>query len=189
MTQAIPSKLGNGEWPAPQSVRYPNVYKTDLISGRPRLTVGPANQHVETLLSLAEIWGGHCYLLYVLLVPRRGEREPGRYQSPGPLSFEETARFCQRFAPFLQGDGRHHLWIGSTVNAGLLVYDQHEWIYAYGDVPGYIRVLQTKGFREGEINPPVPHSHSYNSIFDDDENELIAYWPWIHFPLEPGDEY
>ncbi len=91
-------------------------------------------------------------MLSVLLVPRQGERQPGRYQSPLPLSLEQVATFCRRFTPFLQGDGRHHLWIGSAVNAGLLIYDQHDWIWAYGDLPAYVRVLQERGFTEGECH-------------------------------------
>jgi hypothetical protein len=97
--------------------------------------------------------------------------------------------FCRRFASFLQGDGRHHLWIGSTVNAGLLIYDQHDWIWAYGDLPAYVRVLQSRGFAEGEVRLPVPHSHSYHAAFDAAEDELAGYWEWSHYSLQPGDEY
>jgi hypothetical protein len=92
------------------------------------------------------------------------------------------------FAPFLEGDGRHHLWIGSTINEGLLVYDHHQWICAYGDLPAYIVELQEHGFTEGEIELPAPHSHNYNAVFDEFEEEVAAYWPWRYFPLQPGDD-
>ena len=56
---------------------------------------------------------------------------------------------------------------GSSVGrCVLLIYDQHEWIWAYGDLPAYTRVLQGRGFTEGEVVLPVPHSHSYNAAFD-----------------------
>lgn len=189
MTDEIAPKLGAGEWHLKTPVRYPNIYAIEKTAGPERLIVGPAGDHVEVLLSLAETWRQDYYLLYVLLVPRQGKREPGRYQSPGPLSFEQVATFCRRFAPFLQGDGRHHLWVGSTVNTGLLIYDQHEWIWAYGDIPDYSRVLQARRFIEGEVILPVPHTHSYNACFDADEDELAGYWEWAHFPLQPGDEH
>ena len=188
MAEETSPKLGAGEWHFQTPVRYTNVYTVEQTAGPPRLLIGPADKHIEVLLSLAEVWRQDYYLLYVLLVPRLGKREPGRYQSPGPLSFDQVAAFCRRFAPFLQGDGRHHLWVGSTVNAGLLIYDQHEWIYAYGDLAAYIRVLQSQGFSEGEVNLPVPHSHNYNAAFDIAEDELVAYWEWSRFPLQPGDE-
>jgi hypothetical protein len=189
MTEATSPKLGAGEWNFQTPVRYPNVYSVERTSGPERLVIGPARDHLEVLLSLAEVWQQDYYLLYVLLVPRQGKREPGRYQSPGPLTFDQVATFCRKFSSFLQGDGRHHLWIGSTVNAGLLIYDQHEWIWAYGDLPAYTRTLQAKGFTEGEVSLPVPHSHNYNSEFDAAEDELVNYWEWTHFPLQPDDEY
>ena len=170
-------------------VRYPNVYSIEQTSGPPRLLIGPDTEHVEVLLSLAEVWQRDYYLLYVLLTPRLGKREPGRYQSPGPLSFEQIATFCRHFAPFLEGDGRHHLWVGSTSGAGLLIYDQHDWTWAYGDLPEYIDVLQSKGFADGEFELPVPLSHGFNAEFDDSEAELASYCEWTYFPLQPGDEY
>jgi hypothetical protein len=186
---ALLPKLGASDWELQTPVRYPNVYAVERTTQPERLIVGPASDHVDVLLSLAEVWRQDYYLLYVLLVPRQGKREPGRYQSPGPLSFDQVAAFCRRFAPFLQGDGRHHLWIGSTANAGLLIYDQHEWIWAYGDIPAYVRVLKARGLIEGEVVLPVPHAHAYNAAFDSAEDELAGYWEWSHFPLQPGDEY
>ncbi len=189
MAEALSPKLGAGEWELQMPVRYPNVYAVQKTTGPDRLIVGPAGDHVEVLLSLAELWRGDYYLLYVLLVPRQGKREPGRYQSPVPLSFDQVAAFCRQFAQFFQGDGRHHLLVGSTVNAGLLIYDQHEWIWAYGDIPGYTQVLHARGFTEGEVVLPVPHAHSYNAAFDAAEDELAGFWEWSHFPLQPDDEY
>jgi hypothetical protein len=181
-------KLGAGVWDVQTPVRYTDVWSVQKTTGPVRLLVAPAARHIEVLLSLAEVWREDYYLLYVLLVPRTGTRPPGRYQSPGPLSFEDVAAFCRRFAPFLEGDGRHHLWIGSTVDAGLLIYDQHDWIYAYGDVPAYVDVLRRRGFTEGRVQLPVPHSHNYHAAFDADEDELTACWDWIHSPLQAGDE-
>lgn len=184
-----PVKLGVGESTSETPVCYPDVWSEEQTTGPRRLLVGPASRHVEVLLSLAEVWRRDYYLLYVLVVPRLGKRAQGRYQSPGPLAFAEVAAFCRRFAPFLEGDGRHHLWIGSTAGAGLLVYDQHEWIYAYGDLLAYIDVLRQRGFAEGAVALPYPHSHHYHSSFDTEEDEVAAYWDWTHFPLQSGDEY
>jgi hypothetical protein len=141
------------------------------------------------LLSLAETWRKDYYLLYVLLAPRFGHRDPGRYQSRGPLSFDQVAAFCRRFRPFLEGDGRHHLWIGSTSGAGLLIYDHHDWIWGYGDLAAYIEVLKLRGFQEGHIELPFPHSHSYHTEFDAAEDAVAGYWEWSYFPLQHGDDY
>jgi len=188
MADKISPKLGTVGDGGQTPFRYPNVYAVEQTTGPPRLIVGPAGDHIETLLSLAEVWRRDYYLLYVLLVPRLGKRELGRYQSPGPLSFEQVAAFCRRFAPFLRGDGRHHLWAGSTVNAGLLIYDHHDWIWAYGDLSAYIQVLKAKRYAEGEIDLPAPHSHNFNSRFDAEEDAVGAYCKWSYFPLQPADE-
>lgn len=170
------------------AVRYPNVYVAEETTGPQRLRIGPASEPVEVLLSLAELWERDYFLLYVLIVPRGSAPEAGRYQSPGPLSFDDVAAFCRRFAPFLEGDARHHLWIGSTGQAGHLIYDHHEWIYAYGDLAGYEALLLERGFQQGEIELPVPHTHNFLQEFDADEEALMAYWPWAHCPLQPGDD-
>ena len=172
-----------------EPVRYSNVYCLESTTVAPRLVVGPAENHIELLLSLAQLWREQLGVLYVLLVPRLGKREPGRYQSPGPLDFEQVVAFCRRFREFFEGDGRHHVWIASASGPGLLVYDQHDWIYAYGDLPAYVQLLKSQGFVEGEIKPPSPHAHSYNESFDRSEDELMSYWQWKYFPLQDQDEY
>ena len=182
-------KLGFGHPDFRTPVLHPNVYSVEQTTGPGRLLIGASVDHIEILLSLAETWRKNYYLLYVLLVPRLGKREAGRYQSPGPLSFDQIAKFCRHFAPFFQGDGRHHFWIGSTDNSGLLIYDQHNWIYAYGDLEAYTRVLQSRGFTVGKIELPVPHSHGFNAEFDSAEDELAAYCNWTYFPLQPDDDY
>lgn len=169
-------------------IRYPDVYRIEPTTAAPRLIVGPAKNHVELLLSLAQLWREQFWVLYVLLVPRSGKREAGRYQSPGPLSFEGVAAFSRRFHRFFEGDARHHLWISSASGFGLLVYDQHNWIYAYGDLDTYIELLKSRGFVEGEINLPSPHAHYYNEHFDEAEDEVMDYWQWKYFPLQEQDE-
>jgi hypothetical protein len=169
-------------------VTYADIWSVERTTGPERLRVGPSGRSVEVLLSLAGSWGENYYLLYVLLVPRQGNREPGRYQSPGPLSFDQVKAFCQRFQRFLEGDGRHHLWIGSTEGDGLLVYDHHDWIWAYGDLAAYTEILNRRGFREGPIEIPVPHSHWYHPEYDAAEEEIAKYWEWSYFPLQPDDD-
>lgn len=53
---------------------------------------------------------------------------------------------------------------------------------------GYVRVLRSRGCREGEIDLPTPHSHGYNTEHDAAEDELASYCEWSSFPLEPDDD-
>lgn len=167
---------------------YPDVWERARTTGPDRLVVAPSRDHVGWLLRLARTWPGEFGLLYVLLVSRT-DREPGRYQAPRPLDFAELEAFLAEFGPFLSTDGRHHLWIASTRTDGLLVYDQHDVIYAYGPLDDYVGILRDAGLREGPVRFPAPHTHHYHAENDAAEAALLSRWEWIRTPLRPGDEW
>jgi hypothetical protein len=125
-------------------------------------------------------------VLYVLVVSRSGHTE-GRYQVPEPLSYEELELILYTFREFFEQDGRHHLWVSSASDEGFFVFDNHNVIYAYGDLDAYEAHLESAGFGQGTLDMPVPHSHHYHFQFDDAEDEVIGYWQWKKFPLQPQD--
>ncbi len=107
-------------------------------------------------------------MLYVLVV-LRDYGEPGRYQSPEPLSKLDLLEFLNRFEKFLESDGRHHLWVKSIGEPDLLVYDRHNLIYAYGSLEKFQAILTTEGLAETpSIKIPSPHVHYYNQKYDAD---------------------
>jgi hypothetical protein len=169
-------------------VRYGDVWVRQKTSGPERLAIAPSEKPLDVMRALAEAWQGGYFLLYVLLIPRREDHPAGRYQSPGPLSFAQVTEFCETFGAFLESDGRHHFWIGSVGDEGILVYDQHGVLYAYGDLPRYIDLLTARGFGEGEVRFPAPHRHHYHPANNAALEAMLAYWEWGYFPLQPGDE-
>jgi hypothetical protein len=131
---------------------YGDEYFEQPCGDRHRLVVGPSGDHVDLLIELAgELQGSPWFVLYVLLVPRQGNRQQGRYQSEPFESMAALASFLQSFRAFFEGDGRHHVWVGSGANDGLLVYDQHNVIFAYGPLDRFKAVLHARGFRESEF--------------------------------------
>src|SRR6185369_6908392 len=61
---------------------YGNVYFEQPCGPSVRLVIGPSKDHVDLITELAaELQGHPWFVLYVLLVPRLGNRESGRYQS------------------------------------------------------------------------------------------------------------
>jgi hypothetical protein len=126
-------------------------------------------------------------VLYVLLVSREGH-QCGRYQNPTPIGRDDLERFLYSFREFFEQDGRHHLWVLSVRGEGQVIFDNHNVVYAYGELDAYERVLQSRGFSEGMICTPVPHTHNYHPAFDACENDLLAYWDWKQFPLEDSDD-
>ncbi len=167
---------------------YANQYYLQDISADGRLCIGPTSGHTGLLQQLAATWPTRQYfLLYVLLVSQT-DHQPGRYQSP-LLSQGELAQFLQEFGPFIDGDGRHHLWLGSPANEGMLIYDQHNVIYAYGAMGPYLEVLAGGGFSEANFLLPAPHVHHYHSENAVSQQALLEYFDWTYFVLQEGDDY
>jgi len=176
--------------PVGETVRYahPDVF---LASDEPRdrLIIAPSANHVSLIFDLARCWQiDEYWLLYVLLTGHEG-RDRGRYESPALSSSDELKDFLTRFGPFLEQDGRHALWIGSSAGEGTLVYDQHDVIFAYGPTHAYREVLARRGFAEHDFQYPDPHVHCYYAEFDAVEDELFALWEWEQFPLQDDDHY
>lgn len=168
---------------------YGDLYFREPLSRGERLTIGPSASHVDLMLALACNWPTQqFYILYVLLVSHSGAL-PGRYQSPLIESFEDLQVFFCNFERFLESDGRHHIWIGSPANDGTLVYDQHNVIFAYGDLDHYESMLRERRFREQAFSFPAPHCHNYPPSHVTSEEELLSHFDWHYSPLQQGDEY
>lgn len=166
---------------------YGNIFFRQPMEHGHRLVIGPSQGHVDLMLDLARQWRGkQWYALYVLLESRTGAM-PGRYQSP---RFDELGlqMFLTRYRAFFESSGQHHVWVGSPSNEGLLIYDQHNVIFAYGDLANYERVLRSRGFAEREFWFPMPHAHQYPNC-EDEETDLFQRFRWDHFPLQPADEW
>lgn len=162
-------------------------YHRDAVSTGERLRIAGGDSAIELMLFLAEQWERGCYIVYVLAESARAGVEPGRYQSPGPIAISEVATFLQRFASAFQGGHRQQVWIVSVDEVRLLVLDRHGCVWAYGDVPTTVRLLEQQGYVAGELpvvtsSVVVPHDGTTGQAAD-----VLAYWDWRWFPLHPGD--
>ncbi len=170
-------------------VDYGLVWERQQTTGPEVLLIAASRTGSELMLDLAREHIPESFVLYVLLLSRCSTHEPGRYQSPCPLVFDELRDFFKRFGPYFDTDGRHHVWIGSPESPNQLVYDHHNWIYAYGDLDGYIRTLERLGYSEGVLELSAPHTHNYHAENDAAEDAIFEYWEWLHFPMQEQDEY
>lgn len=166
---------------------YPDVWENEPLPHGSRMRIGLRAGEVETLLDLCSALPGPFGMLYVLLVSRL-DREEGRYQSPHPLEHGELATLLRKYRDFIERDGRHHVWVSDVSNAGQLIFDRHNLIYAYGPLDRFRTRLEARGVTEGQIRIPSPHGHEYHVEFDSEEERLLAHWEWLHFPLQPGDD-
>jgi hypothetical protein len=169
---------------------YANVWVHETTDRIDRLSIATRSAYVSLLQELAFCIEEPFWLLYVLVVPRGGG-EAGRYLSEQTFSFAQLRNFLSEFSAYLQSDGRHNLWIRSASGDGLLVYDRHNIIYAYGPLDQYIQVLRTAGLAQSDdqsLHFASPHSHHYHAEFDESESRLLSEYTWEVSPLRPGDE-
>jgi hypothetical protein len=167
---------------------YPNVWAVEKTTGPDRLVIAPASGHVHLLKALFSVLQGPFWILYVLLVSRK-DNLPGRYQCPGPVSREECESFLVQYREYFEGDGRHHIWVGAEYGAGLLIYDHHNVIYAYGPLEEFKVVLRASGLTQTDhVRFPVPHTHHYHSHFDEQEERILKHWEWRRSELQSGDD-
>jgi len=168
---------------------YPNVWAKEQTSGGERLAIAPRSGYVNLLEDLTSSFEEPFQLLYVLVVPR-SEASPGRYQSEFSFDTSQLKSFLALYSDFLEQDARHNLWIRPVSGQGLLVYDRHNVIYAYGPVESFIATLTSAGLDESSAVglPATVHVHHYHQEFDDAANRLLTQDKWIESPLRPGDE-
>ena len=163
--------------------RYPNVWARQSFDWGERLIIAPSGGHVGLMLSLASLLSEPLGVLWVLVLSRRSEHEPGRYQSP-ILDRTQLLEFLGTFGSFIENDARHHLWIVSIEAGERLIYDNHNVIYAYGRLDEFEAVLAEAGLtRVEDVRFPDPHAHHYHAEYDAEEVRIMDWWDWARSPL------
>ena len=127
------------------------------------------------------------YMLLYVLHTTHGEAEPGRYQSP-ELSKAEFQSFIHRFCSYLGSDARFDIWARSQADDATVVWDRHNFLYAYGPIESFKTTLNTLGFVEGEVEALGAHVHHYRTECDNDARAMIQAFDWMVTPLQPQDE-
>ena len=176
------SKQG-GQWLAHD---FGKVYAHEQTSSSPRLCIAAPFGGTALLRELTLAVAEPFLLLYVLVVPR-GRSQPGRYQSD-ELSRAELDILFEQFGEFWDKDGRHNIWVRSS-DDGMLVYDRHNLIWAYGPLDRFEAHLQELSYRSTALlSLDFVHQHSYHQEFDDLERELTARFGDKRSDLREGDE-
>ncbi len=180
-------KFGAGADRGPAHL-YPDVVYHDADTGPSgRLIIAAAGGHVALVQNLVSCLQEPLRLLYVLVVPRGDAVLPGRYEAPTELSHAEVFAFFAEFAPFLEHDGRHHLWVGSPGH-GTVVYDRHNLIYAYGPLDCFEHHTAQMRRQPDRPDVPVPHWHAYHPEFDGAEDRLLRRFAWVRSELRQSDQ-
>lgn len=165
---------------------YGKVFARQTTRATHRLCIGASRDGSELLRALSKFLAEPLLLLYVLVVPRGSP--PGRYQS-NELTREQFDSLLQRFAHFWDHDGRHSIWLHSRTNSATLVYDRHNFIYAYGPLDLFESLLTSLGYSPTPtLSISFSHQHAYHAEFDHLERELVAEFAEGRSELHAGDE-
>ncbi len=186
MTPEEPFKLGRLDGVDWKPVVRGDVYEEEKTSGADRLRIASRSAGASPVSFLAESLKGPFEILYVLHTPR-GEAEPGRYQSP-ELSRAGLEQFFADHHAFFSRDARHDVWIYDTESEGMLIWDRHDIIYAYGPLVDFKKALRKAGYEPGKVEIPDPHSHNYHDAFDAAQAKVLKAFDWRITPLKPEDE-
>ncbi len=152
------------------------------------IKIAASKNQVQLLSDLLNDLEPPFYILYVLVVSRTGQ-EIGRYQSPTFETINELTEFLNKYRDYIETDARHHIWIGTVENNGLLVYDQHNVIFAYGNIEKYRNRLIKNKYKEQNFVFPTPHGHSFHEENDEYEKSILTEFEWEIFPLQKNDIY
>jgi hypothetical protein len=173
----FPTKLA--AWDPQQGwipIQYEDVYKRQTISGVHRVVIASKQNGIDLLRNLLHHYSGPFQLIYMLVTPPEGY-EPMRYELEG-LEKEEVEEFLSQYRDFLSTDARHHVWIHARTSGGTLIYDEHDWIYAYGAQEAVTQWLIENDFSESLPEIPFPHLHNENAANDQAMTELLRALPW-----------
>lgn len=163
---------------------YGDVYETSEKS----IKISANNHQIKLISKLVEHLNPPYYVLYVLVVSRTG-KDLGRYQSPLFENREELISFLLEYKEYFETDGRHHIWVGTVDNSGLIVYDQHNVIFGYGPIKQFESTVRDVDYEEKRFEFPVPHCHSFHEENDSYEESIFNYFEWELFPLQSQDTY
>lgn len=150
----------------------PNLFFTEAD----RLIIGTSCSRVDLMLELAKPLSESFVFCYEVR-SERGGFELGAYQSDA-LSFAELSNILCEFKGLIERDARHHTYIFPQGVSALIVYDEHDLLYAYGDLDSYRNFLIGKGFVEDFFELPFPHIHAYMDEMDEQETQLMKSHCW-----------
>lgn len=173
----------------PQPYKPRDAYVREQTYGVWRLAVSTGRPRMDFMLECAARYPGPFWITYVMESEGFG-MEPGRYHGPTGQTITQIGYFLHQFAPFLESDGRHHIWVSCEATDGIIVYDQHDFFYLYQQLDEHESALAEAGFTNDFEYPfTEQHLHVFPPRTDGLEQELWKFWDWHYGPLALSDTF
>jgi hypothetical protein len=176
LPQGFKSKLG--AWDPSTGwvpVLHQNLYHAQNISGVNRLLISTSGDPLTLLKQLLNFYG-EPYRFSYFLINATESGTPTRYEL-SLLNRESLVGILDSYATLLRSDARHHIWIHAS-GGGTLIYDEHDWIYAYGSQSEIVEHLQSLGFADGIPEIPFPHLHNEDRSLDAEQEKMLEAYDW-----------
>lgn len=168
MTPIVRSKILHG---SPDDLRpfvFEDTYEIESLDGVDRLVIAAKADWTRLMLDLIRPGGSTYSAMYQV----QSDDQDERIES-GILSFEELESLIARFVDFIELLPWHNFWVYNFETARQLVLDEHNLIYAYGDLDHFAQALGDRGFRKASMELPFPHVHPHSGALANKESELI----------------
>ena len=146
-----------------------------------RILMATSGSSTTLVSDLLNFYPGPYRLAYLLVTPPEGF-EPMKYEIDG-VEADTIHGFFDHFRTFLESDARHHIWVHAERSGGTIICDEHDWIYAYGNLSAIEQSLIKKGFINDLPTIPFPHLHNESSSNDSAMRELLGHFDWTAHPV------
>jgi len=124
----------------------------------------------------------------MFLVVPRGEGNPGRYEVNTP-SLQLSCSSFSRLINFLEHDASRISGFVQLRAKGLLVYDRHNVIYAYGPLENFIEVYERAiSISQEEVRFPSASCPLLPRRIRSDAKRILNEEEWVISPLRASDE-
>lgn len=189
ITQVPAKKFKLGRHEGGQGIvehRHGNLAQPTTRKGRAVWLFAPSDRHLDLLLSVGATFAPPLRFRYVLLVALDRWKE-GRYTHRQLLSLQSLSELLLPYADFLEQDARHHIIVETESGSDGIIYDQHNFLYVYGDGDSLANKELISRFKEGHAEMPSPHSHHYHEEFDRGLLDLLGADVWDYSELTEED--
>lgn len=159
-----------------------HLFPNQFFAETDRLIIGTCDSRTELILDLVEPLAEKFVLGYEVRI-ERGISPLGTYRSD-PLTFGDLKSVAAEFRKLFEQDARHHTFVFPQETVAMVVYDEHDLVFAYGDLADYRKRLLEKGFEESYFELPFPHIHSYLDEMDEVESRLLNSRKWTFTAME-----
>lgn len=160
-----------------------NQFTVEEAAGDKRLLATTSTDRIAFLIEMLRPYPGPLIVCYVLIEDKPGlPMRPGYYYSP-EVNLDQVIDFLTEFQDMFVYDGSQAVHLLCKSSGGLVVYDEHDLYFLYGDFSSQLELLRSRGYADGGDFCLDRHAHFFRDSFSLWIFELFKLWPWGYRPF------